>query len=320
MDLKLVDPELIPALEAIPEFDIWADLTITRAVSMQRSNYIASTLPSVVGVTSSDYIVTQDNDQDVVVRVYRPEGHTQPLPSLLWIHGGGYCFGSMEGDDYTVRRMVEKIGCVVVSVDYRLAPEFPFPAPLNDCYAALTWVFDNADMLKVDASRIAVGGISAGGGLAAGLALLARDRAEVSVAFQALLCPMIDNNSTSESSFSITDKRIWNRRSNLQGWMHYLGRQTTSEEEPFVASKYAAPSHAGDLHGLPPAYIGIGSVDLFIDENREYAQRLNGSGVATQLEIFTGGYHGFEFMVPNAKVSRLARDTHYSAIKRALFE
>ncbi len=320
MDLKLVDPELIPALEAIPEFDIWADLTITRAVSLQRSNYIASTLPSVVGVTSSDYIVTQDNDQDVVVRVYRPEGHTQPLPSLFWIHGGGYCFGSMEGDDYTVRRMVEKIGCVVVSVDYRLAPEFPFPAPLNDCYAALTWVFDNADMLKVDVSRIAVGGISAGGGLAAGLALLARDRAEVSVAFQALLCPMIDNNSTSESSFSITDKRIWNRRSNLQGWMHYLGRQTTSEEEPFVASKYAAPSHAGDLHGLPPAYIGIGSVDLFIDENREYAQRLNGSGVATQLEIFTGGYHGFEFMVPNAKVSRLARDTHYSAIKRALFE
>tara|TARA_B110000003_G_scaffold11790_1_gene11876 strand:+ start:1100 stop:2062 length:963 start_codon:yes stop_codon:yes gene_type:complete len=320
MDLKLVDPELIPALEAIPEFDIWADLTITRAVSLQRSNYIASTLPSVVGVTSSNHIVTQDNDQDVAVRVYRPEGHTKPLPSLLWIHGGGYCFGSMEGDDYTVRRMVEKIGCVVVSVNYRLAPEFPFPVPLNDCYSALTWVFDNADMLKVDASRIAIGGISAGGGLAAGLALLARDRAEVSVAFQALLCPMIDNNSTSASSFSITDKRIWNRRSNLQGWMHYLGRQTTSEEEPFVASKYAAPSHASDLHGLPPAYIGIGSVDLFIDENREYAQRLNGSGVATQLEIFTGGYHGFEFMVPNAKVSRLARDTHYSAIKRALFE
>lgn len=320
MDLKRVDPELIPALEAIPEFDIWADLTITRAVSLQRSKYIASTLPMVVGVTSSDHVVTQDNDHDVAVRVYRPKGHTRLLPGLLWIHGGGYCFGSMEGDDYSVRRMVEKIGCVVVSVDYRLAPEFPFPVPLNDCYAALTWVFDNADMLKVDALRIAIGGISAGGGLAAGLALLARDRAEMSVAFQALLCPMIDNNSTSESSFSISDTRIWNRRSNLQGWMHYLGRQMTSEEEPFVASKYAAPSHAGDLHGLPPAYIGVGSVDLFIDENREYAERLEGSGVATQFEIFTGGYHGFEFMVPNAKISRLARDTHYSAIQRALFE
>ena len=320
MDLKRVDPKLIPALEAIPEFDIWADLTITRAVSLERSKYIASTLPTVVGVTSSDHVVTQDNDQDVAVRVYRPKGHTCPLPGLLWIHGGGYCFGSMEGDDYSVRRMVEKIGCVVVSVDYRLAPEFPFPVPLNDCYAALTWVFDNADMLKVDALRIAIGGISAGGGLAAGLALLARDRAEMSVAFQALLCPMIDNNSTSESSFSISDTRIWNRRSNLQGWMHYLGRQMTSEEEPFVASKYAAPSHAGDLHGLPAAYIGVGSVDLFIDENREYAERLAGSGVATQFEIFTGGYHGFEFIVPNAEVFRLARDTHYSAIKRALFE
>lgn len=320
MDLKLVDPELIPALDAIPEFDIWSDLMVTRAVSLQRSRHIASTLLPVVGVTSSDHSISQDNDQDVSVRVYRPEGHTENLPSLLWIHGGGYCFGSMEGDDYTVKRMVEKIGCVVISVDYRLAPEYPFPTPLNDCYAALTWVFDNADRLKVDVSRIAIGGISAGAGLAAGLALLARDRAEVSVVFQVLLCPMIDNNSTSESSFSITDKRIWNRHSNLQGWMHYLGRPTTSEQEPFEASKYAAPSHAGDLHGLPPAYIAVGSVDLFLDENRDYAERLNGSGVTTQLEIFSGGYHAFEFMVPSAEISKLARDTHYSAIKRALFD
>ena len=320
MDLKLVDPELIPALEAIPDFDIWADLETTRYISLQRSASIAATLPVVPKVTSSDHVVVQDNSQDISVRVYRPEGHPASLPALLWIHGGGYCFGSVEGDDYSVKRMVENIGCVVVSVDYRLAPEFPFPAPLNDCYAALTWVFDNSDALKVDPSHIAIGGISAGGGLAAGLALLARDRAEVSVVFQALLCPMIDNTSTSESSFSITDKRIWNRQSNLVGWMHYLGRQKTSEEEPYVASKYAAPSHAGDLHGLPPAYIGIGSVDLFLDENRDYATRLAGSGVVTQLEIFDGGYHAFEFMAPNAKISRLARDTHYSAIKRALFE
>jgi acetyl esterase/lipase len=320
MDLNLVDAELIPTLEAIPEFDIWADLSVTRLLSLQRNTHLASMLPPIENIGTADYIVPQSGDEGVPVRVYGPKSQTNVLPALLWIHGGGYCFGSLMGDDYTVKRMAEAIGCVVISVDYRLAPEFPFPTPLNDCYAALTWVFDNAEMLKVDASRIAIGGISAGGGLAAGLALLARDRAEVTVVFQALLCPMIDNNSTSVSSYSISDNRIWNRRSNLEGWMHYLGRKTTSEQEPYVASKYAAPSHAGDLHGLPPAYIGVGSVDLFLDENRDYAERLNGSGVATQLEIFPGGYHGFEFMVPNAKISRFARDTHYRAIKLALFE
>ena len=319
MDLKLVDPELIPALDAIPEFDIWADLTVTRQVSLQRSQAIAATLAPISSVTTSDYHVQQDSDDSVPVRVYRPVGHKENLPALLWIHGGGYCFGSMEGDDYSVKRMVEEIGCVVISVDYRLAPEFPFPVPLNDCYAALLWVFDNAHMLKIDKSSIAIGGISAGGGLAAGLALLARDRAEVSVVFQALLCPMIDNNSTSDSSFSVTDKRIWNRQSNLQGWMYYLGLQKTSEQEPYAASKYAAPSHASDLHGLPPAYIGVGSVDLFLDENRHYSERLNASGVATQFEVFPGGFHAFEFYVPDAAISRLARDTHYSAIKRGLF-
>ena len=173
MDLKLVDPELIPALEAIPEFDIWADLTVTRQVSLQRSQAVAATLAPISNVSTLDYQVQQDSDGSVPVRVYRPVGHKENLPALLWIHGGGYCFGSMEGDDYSVKRMVEDIGCVVISVDYRLAPEFPFPVPLNDCYAALLWVFDNAHMLKVDKSSIAIGGISAGGGLAAGLALSA---------------------------------------------------------------------------------------------------------------------------------------------------
>ena len=137
MDLKLVDPELIPALEAIPEFDIWADLTVTRQVSLQRSQAVAATLAPISNVSTLDYQVQQDSDDSVPVRVYRPVGHKENLPALLWIHGGGYCFGSMEGDDYSVKRMVEDIGCVVISVDYRLAPEFPFPVPLNDCYAAL---------------------------------------------------------------------------------------------------------------------------------------------------------------------------------------
>jgi acetyl esterase/lipase len=318
MDLTLVDPDLKAALALMPEFDIWADLEKTRAMAHQRSIDLSSQQPHIDSVSSTDYIVNH-NDVKVPVRVYRPKASQVPLPALVWIHGGGYCFGSLEAEDYTVKRMTEAVGCIVISVDYRLAPEYPFPAPLNDCYGALLWTADQALGLGIDPSRIAVGGISAGGGLAAGLALLARDKGEVNVIFQALLCPMIDNHSTTASSFDITDKRIWNRHSNLQGWMHYLGQQTTADVAFFSASKYAAPSHAGDLHRLPPAYIGIGSVDLFVDENKAYAERLQQCNVTVQLEVFSGGFHAFEFLVPEAAISRIARQTHYKAIREGLF-
>ncbi|KRO96678.1 MAG: hypothetical protein ABS24_07560 [SAR92 bacterium BACL26 MAG-121220-bin70] len=319
MNVDLLDQELAAALEAIPEIDIWANLALTRELSLQRSKAIAAILPPLSNVTSMDYKVPQIDAQAIPVRVYRPGNQTEELPVLLWIHGGGFCFGSMEGDDYWVRRMTDSVGCVVVSVDYRLAPEYPFPAPLNDCYAALLWVANNSKLLSVDRSRIGVGGISAGGGLAAALALMARDKVEVPVIFQALLCPMIDNTSTSDSSYSITDKRIWNRNSNLQGWMHYLARSDSSERQAFPASKYAAPTHASDLHGLPSAYIGVGSVDLFVDENRDYSERLNAAGVTSQLKVFNGGFHAFEFYVPDAQISCFARETHYAAIRNGLF-
>ena len=167
MNVDLLDQELAAALEAIPEIDIWANLALTRELSLQRSKAIAAILPPLSNVTSMDYKVPQIDAQAIPVRVYRPDNQTEDLPVLLWIHGGGFCFGSMEGDDYWVRRMTDSVGCVVVSVDYRLAPEYPFPAPLNDCYAALLWVANNSKLLSVDRSRIGVGGISAGGGLAA---------------------------------------------------------------------------------------------------------------------------------------------------------
>jgi acetyl esterase/lipase len=251
------------------------------------------------------------------MRVYRPEDQTQHLPALLWIHGGGYCLGSVEQDDYFVRQMVKEMGCVVVSVDYRLAPEYPFPAPLDDCYSALCWLFNNTEQLKVDGSCIGIGGISAGAGLAAGLALLARDQGEVLPIFQALLCPMIDDRSITPSSHSITDERVWNRNSNIKGWQAYLGPNVSGGAE--TPSAYAAPSRAEDLTGLPKAYIAVGSVDAFVDENTDYAERLNAAGVDTQFEIFPGGFHAFEFTVPGADISRRARDCHYQAIKQGLF-
>lgn len=316
MDLTLVDPELAAALALFPQMDIWTDLPDSRRLIGQARLEMMDGLPPINSVVSKDYAVASEAESavpDVPVRVYRPRDQSQNLPALLWIHGGGYCLGSMEQDDYLVKQLVKEVGCVVVSVDYRLAPEHPFPAPLDDCYNALYWLASNTDMLKVDGSRLGTGGISAGAGLAAGLALLARDRGEVSTVFQALLCPMIDDRNVSVSSHSITDERVWNRHSNINGWRAYLG---DSIEAP---SAYAAATRAEDLSGLPPAYIGVGSVDAFVDENTDYAERLNAAGVATQFEIFKGGFHAFEFTVPGAALSRRARESHYQAIKKGLF-
>jgi acetyl esterase/lipase len=252
------------------------------------------------------------------LRVYRPKNNSQKLPAVFWIHGGGFCFGSVDGDDYLVRSMTREIGCVFVSVDYRLAPEYPYPTPLNDCYAGIEWLFSKADKLSVDSQRIAVGGISAGGGLAAGLALLIRDKGEFNICFQALLCPMIDSRNITDSSYLVTDPRIWNRDSNIIAWQHYMG--TTECLTSKAISKYAAPIFANDLHGLPSTYIAVGDVDLFLDEDINYSERLEAAGIGIQLEIFKGGFHAFEFLVPSAKISKLARATHSSAISAALFD
>ena len=323
MNLSLVDPELAVALAQFPKMDIWSDLPLSRKLIAQARLGLMAALPAIENVTSTDYSVPRTDvlgpsaAPEVSVRVYRPEDQTQHLPALLWIHGGGYCLGSMEQDDYLVRQMVKEVGCAVVSVDYRLAPEHPFPAPLDDCYSALCWLFSNTEQLNVDGSRIGIGGISAGAGLAAGLALLARDQGEVLPIFQALLCPMIDDRSITPSSHSITDERVWNRNSNIKGWQAYLGPDMSGGAE--TPSAYAAPSRAEDLTGLPKAYIAVGSVDAFVDENTDYAERLNAAGVDTQFEIFPGGFHAFEFTVPGADISRLARDCHYQAIKKGLF-
>jgi acetyl esterase/lipase len=323
MNLSLVDPELAVALAQFPQMDIWSDLPLSRKLIAQARLGLMAALPAIENVTSTDYrvpsmaVLGASAAPEVSVRVYRPEDQTQRLPALLWIHGGGYCLGSMEQDDYLVRQMVKEVGCAVVSVDYRLAPEHPFPAPLDDCYSALCWLFSNTEQLKVDGSRIGIGGISAGAGLAAGLALLARDQGEVLPIFQALLCPMIDDRSITPSSHSITDERVWNRNSNIKGWQAYLGPDMSGGAE--TPSAYAAPSRAEDLTGLPKAYIAVGSVDAFVDENTDYAERLNAAGVDTQFEIFPGGFHAFEFTVPGADISRLARDCHYQAIKKGLF-
>jgi acetyl esterase/lipase len=251
----------------------------------------------------------------VPVRVYRPTEAVAALPCLLWIHGGGMVLGSLAMDDFSLQRIVETIGCVAVSVDYRLAPEHPFPAPIEDCYAALKWTHANAAELGVDPRRIAIGGASAGGGLAAGLVLLARDRGEVPVVFQWLIYPMLDDRNITSSSKAITEPRVWNRASNLFGWRAYLGVDPGSDG----VSAYASPTRATDLSDLPAAYIPVGSQDLFLDEDTDYAMRLARAGVPVELQVYPGAFHGSELFAPTAAVSvRMVADRE-AALKRGLY-
>jgi len=194
-----------------------------------------------------------------------------------------------------------------------LAPENPHPAPVEDCYAGLVWTTVHAGELGIDATRLAVGGGSAGGGLAAGTALLARDRGGPALCYQMLIYPMLDDRNTTPSSYEITDVGIWDRATNLNGWQALLGDQAGTEG----VSPYAAPARATDLAGLPAAYLDVGTADLFRDEDIDYAQRLMQAGVPVELHVYPGAYHAFEFAL-KARLTQTAHSLRMAALKQAL--
>ena len=309
-----VDPELRPGLEAFPSdlLDL-TDIPGTRTKLAALFGMLPA--PVIEGVTSEDrHVPGPAGDPDVLIRIYQPATRPASLPAVLWIHGGGYVLGDMTSDDAHCCTLAKRVNCVVVSVEYRLAPEHPFPAPVEDCYAALKWLANHAAELGVDPQRIAIAGASAGGGLTAGLALLARDRAEVQVAFQLPIYPMIDDRNITPSSQTVTEPRTWNRQANLLGWQAYLGSASGRDD----VSPYAAATRATNLAGLPPTYIPVGELDLFLDENIAYAQRLIEAGVPTELHIYRGGFHGFDIFVPDAAVSQRFIHGYEAALKRAL--
>jgi acetyl esterase/lipase len=240
----------------------------------------------------------------VGVRLFRPMGVREPAPALLWIHGGGYVIGSAQQDDRLCRQFSARLGITVASVDYRLAPEHPYPAPLEDCYTALTWL---AGLPAVDRGRIAIGGASAGGGLAAALAPLARDRGEVAPIFQLLAYPMLDDRSSTTADKP--NYRLWSTRSNHFGWTAYLG-----DADPRIA----VPARRDDLSGLAPAWIGVGTNDLFHDEDLAYAERLSSAGVPCEVEVVPGVFHGFDLLLPKAQVSQRFFDTQCASLRAAL--
>lgn len=240
-------------------------------------------LPSTIDI-SEQMVPGVGDDPDVRVKIYRPDGLPASSPALYWIHGGGMVLMSADGDDATCALTALEHNCLVVSVDYRLAPEHPQPALIHDCFAGLSWLASNADDLGIDAERIMVGGASAGGGLAAGLALYARDHGGPNIIGQLLVYPMVDHRNVTDSSHRIVDARTWSRDANIAAWEAYLGG-----EEPTI---YSSPTLAEDLSGLPPAYINVGSFDMFLDEDVDFASRLNAAGTPCELHVYPGAFHG----------------------------
>jgi acetyl esterase/lipase len=241
----------------------------------------------------------------ISVRLHGPPHPDSAGGALLWIHGGGYVIGSAAQDDGLCRRFADRLGVPVVAVDYRLAPKHPYPAALEDCYEAFAWL---TRLPGIDPARVAIGGASAGGGLAAALALLARDRGELVPLFQLLVYSMVDDRSSDRPGIRDRHYRMWNPNTNRLGWTAYL-----NGADPEVA----VPSRHDDLSGLPPAWIGVGTLDPLHDENVEYARRLKDAGVACDLDIVTGAFHGFDIVAPAAGVSRAFFDRQCEALRKA---
>ncbi len=270
---------------------------------------------STKGVDVSDVLITTAGRSELRIRLYRPDGVESPLPALLWMHGGGLVMGRIDWDDEHCAHLTGVGGCLVVSVDYRLAPEHPYPEPLKDCSTALAWLVDQADELAVDKTRIAVGGASAGAGLAAAVALWARDHGGPQIVWQLLVYPMLDDRNLTISSQRITHPKLWNRKNNILAWNAYLSGRAGQPGVP----QYAAPARAENLSDLPPAYIAVGDMDLFVDENISYAQRLLACDVATELHVYPGAFHGSDLVVPDSKLSRRWIADRDHALRRALY-
>lgn len=253
-------------------------------------------------------------EPDITVTILRPRGLTGVVPGLYNIHGGGMMTGHRVMDTGRLADLVETLGVVAVNVEYRLAPEHPHPAPVEDCYAGLVWMAANAAELGVDADRIIIMGGSAGGGLSAGVALLARDRRGPALIGQLLLCPMIDDRNDTVSSHQYPDSGTWTRQNNDIGWKALLGGAAGTPD----ASPYAAPLRATDLTGLPPAYIEVGAAEVFRDENVEYASRIWAVGGNAELHVWAGAFHGFDIFAPESIVARAAIAARESWFRRIL--
>ncbi|MGH2937943.1 MAG: alpha/beta hydrolase [Solirubrobacterales bacterium] len=267
-------------------------------------------------VEHEDRVIPGLEDQDDIrVRIYRPAGKVGRLPGLYFIHGGGLNAGTIETEHSVAVGLTDMVGCVTVAVDYRLAPEDPYPASLEDCYSGLLWTAESADEIGVDPNRLAIYGGSAGGGLAAATAIAARDRGGPPLVFQALIYPMLDDRGLTPSNRELTELKlgVWDGPANASAWHDYLGEMAGTAEVP----GQAAPAREKDLSGLPPTYMDVGQLDLFRDEGIDYASRLMRAGIPTELHVYPGAVHGSEFLAPDSELGRRVIGYRSHALRRA---
>lgn len=260
------------------------------------------------------FIPSVEAQRRIRLRTYRPRSAESLLPCLVWFHGGGLVLGRPEMDDPLAVRFVQEAGIIVLSVDYRYAPEHPFPAGLEDAYAALQWAHREGRQLGIDPHRLGVGGASAGGCLAAALAQQAHDHGQIPLKAQLLVYPMLDDRSSIDPTLP-ADTLIWSQSSNRFGWQAYLGQPCGSPNLP----PYAVPARRTDLSGLPPAWIGVGTLDLFHAEDTAFAERLRAAGVDCTLQHVEGAFHGFDAFVTQVPVTNDFRSAQSAWLKRTLF-
>jgi acetyl esterase len=310
-----IDPELLPWLDMLPQVTL-SDYEALVAARDQQSELarLASAYEPTHPIDIRDEAVPGPSGApDVRVRVYRRADRPGPVPGLVYIHGGGFLLGNVEMFEPHTLRLVDELDIVIVSVDYRLAPEHPFPAPVEDCYAALQWTAKNADELGIDPARLGVGGESAGGGLTAGTVLMARDRGGPELCFQLLGIPELDDRLDTQSMRDYVDTPLWNRPNAIYSWTAYLGGEPGGED----ISPYAAPARATDLSGLPPAFVTTCQYDPLRDEGIEYARRLAHAGVPTELHQYPATFHGSS-LIESAAITRRMFADEVEALRRGL--
>ncbi|MDA2945616.1 MAG: alpha/beta hydrolase [Actinomycetota bacterium] len=311
-----VDPELREALKTLPtviDFGHPGDMPALRA----RMNELYTSGQDRGDVVREDVTIPgRDGGADVHARLYRPSApQASPLPGVVELHGGGFIFGHVDMMDPWCDVVASGLSAVVISVDYRLAPEHPYPGALDDCYAALCWFSNNAVRLGVDPARIAIAGQSAGGGLAAATALLARDHGGPAICFQLLESPQLDDRLGTPSMTEYLATPNWNRPNALTSWTWYLGNDLRPGADDIPI--YAAPSRADDLSGLPAAYVSVMEFDPLRDEGIDYASRLLQHGVQTELHAFPGTFHGSSVIRSAAMSRRISREA-IAALERGI--
>ena len=257
--------------------------------------------------------VRREDHGEAGCKVYQPVDPTSDA-AMLWIHGGGYILGEAYVDDGACRRMADELGITIVSADYRLAPKHPFPAPLDDCWRSWHWLQEHAEELGVDPRRAVIAGESAGGGLTAALAQRLHDEGGIQPLAQLIFCPMLDDRTALRDDLTREKYYVWNNINNRGGWSSYLGQEPGAAE----VLPYSVPARRESLVGLPPAWLGIGTADLFLDESKEYAKRLQASGVDCELFVAEGGVHSFHTILPDAEISVAFWNSMIAFVKRIL--